>query len=285
MLDLQTAFLDLLKKLEDTEIRLIVGGGYGIYLKNDYFRRTGKRVLYSVRPEARATNDLDLFLRPELLIHSEKLKPLSIALDALGYKVIKGAERYQFVRPGSAGGVAKNIKIDLLTGPRGLFKGTSVRTDDRRARPKPSVGVHAHVVNESPTLEEGLLDIPLEGRLSSGEMFKGEVYIPHPFTFLMMKLFAFRDRLGDANKEYGRYHALDLYAIMANTTEEEWDKTQEISGRFRADPYVLEAGRITADYFSAPTGLGVLRMMESPYYRQEFLIDEFISDMSGLFPH
>jgi len=30
--DLQTALLDLLHEVEGTEIRLIIGGGYGIYL-------------------------------------------------------------------------------------------------------------------------------------------------------------------------------------------------------------------------------------------------------------
>jgi hypothetical protein len=38
-----------------------------------------------------------------------------------------------------------------------------------------------------------------------------------------MKLFAFRDRLSDEDKEFGRYHALDLYTIIATTTEKEWE--------------------------------------------------------------
>jgi len=67
IIDLQTALLDLLQKVDDPEIRLIVGGGFGIYLKTDHIRRSGMRTLLDQWPEPRSTNDLDLFLRPELL--------------------------------------------------------------------------------------------------------------------------------------------------------------------------------------------------------------------------
>ena len=74
--DLQTALLDLLHEVEGTEIRPIIGGGYGIYLRIEHVRRLDVRTLLHEWPEPRSTNDLDLFLRPELLIHSAKLKPL-----------------------------------------------------------------------------------------------------------------------------------------------------------------------------------------------------------------
>jgi len=72
------------------------------------------------------------------------------------------------VRPGPGGIEAGSIKIDILTGPQSRFQGTRVKTDDRRARPNPSVGIHAHPVDEAPTLEEGLLSESLTGKLSSG---------------------------------------------------------------------------------------------------------------------
>jgi len=73
--DLQTSLLDLLRKIEGTDIKLIVGGGFGIYLKIDYVRRLDRRTLLQEWPELRSTNDIDLFLRPELLIESGKLRP------------------------------------------------------------------------------------------------------------------------------------------------------------------------------------------------------------------
>ncbi|MDF1592715.1 MAG: hypothetical protein P1P89_14455 [Desulfobacterales bacterium] len=219
--ELQTSLLDLLLEIEDTDIKLIVGGGFGIYLKTVFVQQQGKRTLLEEWPEPCSTNDLDLFLRPELLIESTKLRPLATAIAKLGYKVVPGAENYQFVKSGPEGAVMSSIKIDILTGPKICFRDTKVRVDARRARPMPSVGLHAHPVDEAPTLEEGLLPVKLTGKLHSGKPFQSEVFLPHPYTFSMMKLFAFRDRLDDINKEYGRYHALDLYTILATTTEEE----------------------------------------------------------------
>jgi hypothetical protein len=207
---LQTALLDLLCEVKGSDVVIIIGGGYGIYLKTGHVQRLAKRTLFQEWPEPRSTNDLDLFLRPELLIDAKKLKPLAQAITRLGYQAVPGAEKYQFVKPGPGGGKAGSIKIDILTGPRTRFDGTTVKTDTRRARPNPSVGIHAHPVDETPTLEEGLLPETLTGNLSSGRPWQTEVYLPHPYTFSMMKLFAFRDRLDDADKEFGRYHALDL---------------------------------------------------------------------------
>jgi hypothetical protein len=93
IIDLKTALLDLLQKVHSSEVRLIAGGGFGIYLKTDHVRRSGARTFLDQWPEPRSTNDLDLFLRPELLIESSKLKPLVSAITELGYEVVPGAEK------------------------------------------------------------------------------------------------------------------------------------------------------------------------------------------------
>jgi len=284
MPDLQTSLLDLLFEIEGTDIKLIIGGGFGIYLKIDYVQRLSMRTLLQERPEPRSTNDLDLFLRPELLIESAKLKPMAEAITRLGYQVVPGAEKYQFVKPGPRGAVAGSVKIDILTGPQDRFQGTKVRADARRARPKPSVGIHAHPVDEALTLEEALLLLLISGTLDSGEPWQAEVFLPHPYTFLMMKLFAFRDRLDDADKEFGRYHALDLYTILSTTTEEEWRYALKLRDQHENQPYVLEAGRLVSKYFSTLDRLGTVRLRESTYYRPELQIDEFMSALQELFP-
>ncbi len=284
IIDLQTALLDLLQKVHNSEIKLIVGGGFGIYLKTYHVRHSGTRTLLTAWPEPRSTNDLDLFLRPELLIKSPKLKPLVSAITDLGYQVVPGAEKYQFVKPGLSGTDVGGVKIDILTGPQSRFQGTRVKADARRARPKPSVGIHAHPVNEALTLEEGLLPIVLTGTLSSGEAWKSEIYLPHPYTFSMMKLFAFRDRLKDPNKEFGRYHALDLYTILATTTEEEWEYALQLRDQYKNDPSAKEAGKLVAEYFSSLERQGIIRLMESPYSRPELQKEDFMSSLQEIFP-
>jgi hypothetical protein len=282
--DLQTSLLDLLHEIEGSDVNIIIGGGFGIYLKVAHVAKEGRRTLLREWPEPRSTNDLDLFLRPELLIESEKLKPLADAIARLGYHVVSGAEKYQFIKPGLEDGDAGSVKIDILTGPRSRFKGTKVRADARRARPNPSVGIHAHPVDEALTLEDGLLPIALSGRLSSGESSKAKIFLPHPYTFSMMKLFAFRDRLGDADKDFGRYHALDLYAILATATEGEWEYALKLRDRHRDLPGTIEAGCLVSQYFSGIDRPGIIRFRESPYYRPELQLDEFISALKELFP-
>jgi hypothetical protein len=284
IIDLQTALLDLLQKVHDPEVRLIAGGGFGIYLKTDHVRRSGMRTLLDQWPEPRSTNDLDLFLRPELLIESAKLRPLVNAITDLGYQVVPGAEKYQFVKPGPGGTDAGGVKIDILTGPQSRFQGTRVKADARRARPKPSVGIHAHPVDEAVTLEEGLLSIMLIGTLSSEESWESEILLPQPYTFSMMKLFAFRDRLNDPNKGFGRYHALDLYTILATTTEAEWEYALHLRDQYKNDPSAKEAGNLVSEYFSSQERLGMVRLMESPYYRPELQNEDFISALQEMFP-
>jgi hypothetical protein len=282
--DLQTALNELVGELRGTDIKLIIGGGYGIHLKNAHVRRKGMRTLLREWPEARSTNDLDLFLRPELLIDSTGLKPLANALAKLGYQIVPGAEKYQFLKPVPEADSSSGIKIDILTGPRSRFRGTKVKADARRARPSPSVGIHAHPVDETPTLERGLLAVELDEKRDSTRSFKTVIYLPHPYTFSMMKLFAFRDRIDDDAKEFGRYHALDLYAILATTTEEEWESALELRDQYRQEPYVIEAGNLVADFFSDMDDLGMIRLRESPYFRHEFQLDEFMSALKELFP-
>ena len=47
-----------------------------LYPKVAPVAKEGSRTLWREWPEPRSTNDLDLFLRPELLIESVKLKPM-----------------------------------------------------------------------------------------------------------------------------------------------------------------------------------------------------------------
>jgi hypothetical protein len=282
--DLKTSLLDLLHETKGTDIKLIIGGGFGIYLKIDHVQRLSQRTLLREWPEPRSTNDLDLFLRPELIIDSVRLKPLADAIGRLGYQVVPGAENYQFLKQGPEGTEAGRIKIDILTGPQSRFQGTRVKVDARRARPNPSIGIHAHPVDEAPTLEDGLLLVTLAGKVGSGEPLQAEVFLPHPYTFLMMKLFAFRDRFNDTNKEFGRYHALDLYTILATTTEEEWECALKLRDQYGKEPYVMEARQLVSKYFAALDHLGMIRLKESRYYRPELQIDEFMSALEELFP-
>ena len=277
MPELRTALLDLLVATQTANLRLILGGGYGLVLKREYVRKLGVPTLLKVWPEARSTNDLDLFLRAELLIDSKRLRPLRDSLTILGYQVTHGAEHYQFVRPGP-------LKIDLLTGPASQFANSKVKVDERRASPRPSEKIHAHITNEAIALEEGLITVPVTGVTSAGNQITHGIAIPHPFTYLLMKLHAYNDQHKKPDKDYGAYHAMDLYTIIAMTTEQEWNEAKQFRLKYIGVPEVQKACRIVSELFSSMTTKGVLAIRGNPYFLPSFEIDDFISNMSELFP-
>ena len=106
---LRNALLDLLRRLDGTEVKLIIGGGFGIFLKTEHVRAGEVRTLIAPEawPEARSTNDIDLFLRPELLIASEKLKPLA---SAISYEALCGTELHGETRAFGMEVIAHDIK-------------------------------------------------------------------------------------------------------------------------------------------------------------------------------
>lgn len=99
-----------------------------------------------------------------------------------------------------------------------------------------------------------------------------------------MKLFAFRDRLEDANKEFGRHHALDLYMILATTTEQEWKTALGMRDQHDGEPVIKQARQLVSEYFSTLERLGMIRLRESPYYRTQMQLEEFMSALLEMFP-
>ena len=59
--------LDLLHELREHPVPLTIGGGFGLYLKRMRLDQTRERTLFSQLPMPRATNDLDLFVRADVL--------------------------------------------------------------------------------------------------------------------------------------------------------------------------------------------------------------------------
>ena len=119
------------------------------------------------------------------------------------------------------------MKIDLLVGPFGPFKDRLKTAKPPRVRPKAEKKgrLHAHDTPEAVGVEDEPLFVPVQGPRSTGEECQAVVCLPQAFSYALMKLFAFRDRKDDPDprKDKGRHHALDLYAVVAMTTEPEYD--------------------------------------------------------------
>ncbi len=277
---MKTALLDLHGQFSKHGIRLILGGGYGLYLKQRYLNTQNIETLLDMAfwPEARATNDLDVFFSAEVVTDSALMRHVKSSLDTLGYREVDSARFYQFVKPV---GPNRWIKIDLLAGPLGVFE-SRVAADLRRVKPQPSVGIHARRVAEAIGIEDSCMEIDLEGSLSSGEPYQATIFVPHAFSYLIMKLFAFRDRKDDQDKNMGRHHALDILRIVAMMTRREYETTMQLFHDRSEQEQVKEARRIIRSLFADENSIGMIRMREHPLFRREIDISVVLGDLHSL---
>jgi hypothetical protein len=125
---------DLLHALEGQGIPLILAGGSGLLLRREWLEASGTPSLITNIPSARATDDFDVILTLEVLADSDKRTRFRQVLDALGYVVVKGAEKYQFIKPGTATAGGRDVKVDLLARAR-----RAVARSTRTSHPKPSL--------------------------------------------------------------------------------------------------------------------------------------------------
>jgi hypothetical protein len=252
---LRVELRSLAEDLRAYGIPLIVGGGYGLLLRTELIRRSNSRTLIPDLPTARSTEDLDLFLKAEVISDPEKTIPIRQMLNRRGYEPI--VEHFQFQREIDYMGRTRMVRVDFLAAPVPDELETKVKTDQVRVRPRGGKGLHAHVTPEALTVEESLVPIDIG---EDGESLT--VYLPHPFSYLLLKLYALRDRVDDEETDYGRHHAFDLYSTIATITEEEWEETTRIKEKHKDAPQVVEARRIASDLFADTTAVGALRLQE-----------------------
>jgi hypothetical protein len=117
---LKMSLLDLHAHLMEHEIPLILGGGYGLFLKQLHLRAENVPTLFEVEmwPEARSTSDLDLFLRAEVVTDPERMRVspdrIEVAADKrwarLGGAAITASPR-RYRRVSSAGTAAESSRL------------------------------------------------------------------------------------------------------------------------------------------------------------------------------
>lgn len=276
---LLTTLLDLDAMIHFPE-KLIVGGGYGLYLKQIFLSESGHtQTLFPLAelPLARTTEDIDLILRAEIVTDSRSMKLIRDALDQLGFVPVETAKYTQFARPMSPG----VVKVDLLAAPLGKFA-EKVPKDSRRVKPRPSVKLHASKLEEALAVERHSIRIPIEGNLTSGEFHRSEVLIPQAFSYLLMKLCAFRDRVDDANKQLGQHHALDIYRIVGLLTKDEYSDVKALAKEYASEAVVTEAITIISEHFLPNASIGRLRIREHALFTPAMNLERFAAELADL---
>lgn len=281
---LRSSILDLLHALGNDAHGILLGGGYGLYLKQLHLAGAGVRTLIGADlwPAPRATQDLDLMLSAEMVADARSMTALRASLDKLNYRVVEGSEYLQFARTSSATQV---VKIDLLTAQLDVLKKIpAISADSRRARPAAAdrPELHAHPTDGALQLTEAPLVIEVSGNLSTGQAFTAPVTIPHSFSYLLMKLTAYRDRRNDADKDMGRHHALDVFRIVAMLTEPEYVQVQAYLRQFVADAQVRSCVDLVRSDFGSSTAPGVLAMREHALWQNDQQLEVFLEAIAAV---
>jgi len=242
--------------LKDDCVPLIIGGGYGLLLKQLFIEESKQKTLRTF-PLARSTNDLDIFLAMEFITDAGSMNALKNALRERGFSSVDSARHYQFEREIEMRGLKRRIKVDLLAPlPRDSDIIQTMKIDSRRIRPKVVNNIHAHTAPEA--FSVGLHTTTV----NVGRQKAVEVHLPHPFSFLLLKLFAYRDQRLNKDKDFGRYHAFDLFRILAMMTEKELSETRDLISDFSNDPIVVEARKISDELFEDQESKGILAIRE-----------------------
>jgi len=179
-------------------------------------------------------------------------------------------------------GQDREIKVDLLVGPLGQFR-ERLHVKGVRARPVGPIKLHAHTLEEAVHIDQSPVTLTVSGVRSNGEPSEAQIHLPQPFTYLMMKLFAFRGRKDDEDKDLGRHHALDLYAIVAMRAESEYQESLRLGNLYGKDRHVETARRIIRSDFAEPTSIGVIRLREHSLFRPQFPVGDFIAVLKEIF--
>lgn len=260
-----TGLAELIDALGPLADRVLLAGGYGLYLKQLHLADLDQETLIAGEhwPTARATNDFDLILEMELLASAPDMTLLRRALDDLGYEPMENARFFHFQRGGREPGA---LRVDLL-GPQPDRVGTDARIrhrPDRRAGPRGPGRPKVHAwPAEGVLLEEesgAATRIPLRVLSNTGQPPR-VVRVPHTFTSMLMKLSAYGNQKRDGHPGYEK-NAIDLYRVIAMTSPEEDAAMPGLLAGALTNPVVAACRELVAAEFSHPDAPGVVEVRQ-----------------------
>lgn len=215
--------IDLVEAAPDASF--IVIGGLGIMLKQAHLIEVGARTLVEVLPEARATADIDLFLRIELLCNDSDIGEFRSTIDKLGYQ--PHVANWQFQKEFGPGFPDQRLTLDLHS--REPSQSENITFDRVRVGHGP---IHGRTTPEAFAVDEQ----PIQIRARSGAR-EATIQVPHPYAWINMKTRAAHDWLrfarGEVEVRKGRKppsskHAFDAVLLVAMLTEEELESCESV---------------------------------------------------------
>lgn len=215
----------------------ILAGGFGLRLRLARARSQPTRTLIPNIPQARATQDLDLFMSLDLWLSPDRAMDFRKLLDDLGYQI--KTHNWQFKSSPDDNG--KSITVDLQArNPEGL----PIKVERNKGRPNQVGGGMKTGATGFETLEGfAVEDSPQTVNLMYDNR-QVKVKLPHPYAWLNLKIRAAYDWLREERGEIepknrpGEVstrlkHPFDVYSIIASLTETELNECAVLAQKYR----------------------------------------------------
>jgi hypothetical protein len=272
---------ELAAEFEKHDIPLIVVGGFSIYIKTKFMNKA-RSSRYSTIPFARSTKDIDIFLTSELIIDSAKIENIKTILSNLNFEV--KTEYFQFIKKVTE---TKEVQIDFLSQPVPEHDSDKVKFNKPRIKPKNVKNFHAFYHKEAETISSNLIKVEDLVAPNLKNKFRN-VFLPSSFSFIILKLHAFRDRMNKEENDYGRHHAYDIFTAIIEMDETDWNNSKSMYELFKDNPAVSESIKIITDLFISDSQMGIIRLKENQNYKRDkteldTYIKNFIEDLKEMF--
>jgi len=265
---------------------VILAGGLGLMLKRRHLALSGAMTLAKnssyEHPEARATTDIDLFLRIELFTQPEEGRRLRQALDGLQYREL--TPKWQFEKRLSDALPDQFVVVDLLA--RRPDDGEDVRVRTSRVGSGSGTDLHGRETVEAFAVE---CEPQITTILDEGHEC-GQILTAHPYAWLNMKVRAAHDwlrfqaqpwRLRENQLPPSAKHAFDAALIVAMITEVERDECVSLATEFRDHAIAEEIRTEATELFGSPTALGWREAITQGMFDDHDLIWTTLKEMLG----
>jgi hypothetical protein len=189
----------------------------------------------------RVTQDIDLmFCRKDLLEEAKRKAMAEMITGQLEYVVQKDKQRFGFMK---GSGQELDILVPPVEGlPQKYYRLTIVKAV-----------LHGHITQEAEFIDEDLRTISLSdisGDFPDGDNVK--LYIPCLTNLMIMKLYAFNDRIEGNRKDFDRAmdHAFDVYVIIMLTNIDDLKEGKSFLSRHSDSDIIHKTKLILENRFS-----------------------------------
>lgn len=263
---------------------LILGGGFSLYLRSGFLKKN-RSPRYPHLQNQRPTKDIDIFLTSDIIINPVKAENIKTILNRQGFTV--KTEYFQFIKSTSIDGISKEIIVDLLSQPVSSEDLEKVVIKPPRIKPKGVEKFHAFFHPEAEIINFNLRSVSEYVSDETRADFTN-IFLPSSMSFIVLKLFAFRDRIQDEKKDFGRHHAYDIFASILDMDEDDWKSAARQLQKQNDFKIIKEAKLLVGEYFSEQEQSGIIRIRENVIYRtNRALLDPvmplFIADLRDMF--